>query len=97
MNGFMVLARFTMDDVPIRLCADEGTARHVASKVTPKYARMIGRMNLSMDYHSDPEMICVGIIPFINGRPGKMILVRDMEEETAELGEASLDDPAVAE
>lgn len=66
MDGYLVVGRCGMDDVPLRLFASEKPARDYASTVTRKtvidYAMFVYGIIVS-------QVITVVIVPFLNGIP----------------------------
>ena len=78
MNGFLVMVRFMMDDVPARLFATEAEAREFAENLDEndisdaKYA-----------IATDASILCsVAIVPFELGIPMACEVVRSFEDQT---------------
>lgn len=85
MNGFLVIARFSADDVPVQLFKDGKEAIKFAKTVPEENCRQLGEKLYRCDIGS--ELICCVVVTFLEGRAVRTIYVdRAM---TAELGEGS--------
>jgi hypothetical protein len=77
MNGFLVIARCGMDDLPMRLCATRDEASKFARAVGPgdvrEAAEAVNRVSVS-------EGSCIGmnVLEFLDGEPQPMAAVANM-------------------
>ena len=74
---YLVLLRHTMDDLPLYVTSDRPQAEMVAKRVRPTDGAK-AKAVLGVDA-STP--VCVGIVTFENGLPGKFEVVRQFELE----------------
>lgn len=75
MNGFLVIGRTLMDDIPIRMFE----TGEEALEFTRSMDGCLTEFNREQ-MHSDSEFFeCAGIMPFVNGVPGKIEIVKDWD------------------
>lgn len=80
MNGYLVLLRHGMDDLPIGLFDTQGRADQFASTVEPMPTEAIRSL-----YGTDCSTpCCVEIVEFANGLPVNIRFVRDFDTEEEE-------------
>jgi hypothetical protein len=74
-NGYLVVVRCTMDDLPIQFVSDVTEAREIGRSLTKRRARSVVRRvdpNINLT-----ELVCSAIIPFVNGYPQALEIVKE--------------------
>lgn len=77
MNGWLVLARCGMDDIPMRLFPDRKCAYDYASTVTEDDVRLMAVTVYDCDVS---VFVLVCVVQIINGYPQTMDIVKDLSD-----------------
>ena len=77
MNGYLVLLRHALDDIPVRLFARHRMAVKFAKSLGWWPSRKITKMFPDCDYP-----IAIDIVKFRDGKPVECESIREYEEET---------------
>lgn len=76
MNGFLVLGRTNLDDVPLALFASRAAASRFANKATTEGVHELAVNVMGVDHAG---IINVGVVEFRKGRPvGEIDLVKPL-------------------
>ena len=79
MTGFLVLARFEMEDVPMAFFQGEAEARDFIGAATTKMVCDAAWLVYELD---SKHPLVLSIVPFLRGLPtGAFVVVRDLEAE----------------
>lgn len=90
MNGFLLVARCPMDDVPAGLYSTRQEAFESAFDVRYGDILLIAQQVIGNDVSS---LIALGIVEFRNGQPQEMEIVRTWDENGTDDTEPELDRP----
>jgi hypothetical protein len=77
MNGYLVIGRTNLDDVPVRLCETRDEAEGFANIVTGRVVHAIADIQLNVD---GAGLINVAIVRFHNGIPDELHKVKDLDD-----------------
>ena len=74
LTGFLVIGRCGMDDIPIRMYEEKRIALRRANCLTTRYIAKYARRVMGGDVSI---FCCSAIVPFINGVPQPVEIVRE--------------------
>lgn len=77
MNGFLVLARCSIDDIPLKLFHNKSAAQAFARDVTTNQVFEIARRVFVCD---TSVVVCIDVLEFVDGIPTNAELIAEFQE-----------------